>query len=281
MTAKIDTLTILEAQERDGALKRLVREVIVIGLSSSITDWKILTEALDEAGVPACGSFLTESTSDNAYEMVLVERNPTMLDKGQCKIQLVYESTFDREQDLDDPRGGIVLGEVRCTIQQKSTNRDSEGEQVTVQHTYPADDPNHPGELIIQGGEFQYYEAQRSVFIRGIKITKQPWLIANSITGRVNSIVWSGADPRYWMCTACSWRPAWSGSSARLSNNNRYYMDFEFQYNEDTWDSPVVFTDDVTGKPPPDLIADVGYKTIEKLRDADFEDIIGAVLLGG
>ncbi len=281
-TVKIDRDTVLEAQERDGALKRLVRECVVIGLAG-VTDWEILTDALDLAGVPSYNEALTESTSNNAYDMRVVERNVSVLnnDKGTVKIVLVYESTFDREQDLNNPRGGIALAETRNAIQQKSTNFDGEGDQVSVQHQYPADDANHPGELITQGGEFQYFEAQTVMFLRGIKTTKQPWLITTSIIGRVNSVAFQGQDKRTWLCTSATYRPGWSGASSRLSVNNRWYMEFEWEFNPFTWDSDVVFTDDVTGKAPVDLIVDTGYKTVEKLNEGDFEDIIGVAILGG
>lgn len=280
MTVKIDRIIMLEATERHGALKRLVRECWVDGLNSA-DDWEALTDALDVADVPSYGDHLTDSTGNNAYDMVLVERNPTILDKGQAKIELIYESTFDMEQDLNDPRGGLALSETRCSVQQKSSNKNSDGDQVTVEHTYPADDPNHPGEKIVQGGEFVYFEAQSSIFLRGIKKTKSPWLITSSIIGRLNSVPWSGGAERTWMCTACSFRAGWSGGTSRLSNDNRYFMNFEFQYDETTWDKEVVFTDDVTGKAPANLIEDVGYKTVEKLREGDFDEIIGVLILGG
>ena len=272
---KIDRLTILEAQERDGGLRRLVRVAEVSGIETDT--WEALTDALDAAGIPQYGDVLTpDFQGSNAWELVLVGRNASIVDKGRVRVELVYENFLDLDVDLDNPRGGAAYGEVRCNIQQKTSNLDINGDQVTVEHTYPVDDPNHPNETIVQGGEFQYYEPQRTILIRGFKRTRTPWLIANGVTGKVNDRVFAGEAARTWLCTACTWRLKWIGYGA-----NQYYMTFEFQFDADTWDPTVTFIDDVTNRPPPNLVADVGYKSITKLPSCNFEAVIGSRLQGG
>jgi hypothetical protein len=280
-TVSVDNLAVLEADERHGGLRRMVRRALVSGVDA--TNWEALTEALDDTNLPQYGSHLTESLSDNAYDLTLIERRVRLVESDPTKVwvDLVYENFVDLEEDLDDPRGGYVTGEVRCNLQQKTSNLDIYGSLVEVSHTYPADDPNHPSETLTQGGEFQYYEPQRTIFIRGIKQTRTPWLIANAIIGRVNSTPFSGEVARTWLCTACSWKLSWAGRISGGVRENRYFMNFEFQYDADTWDPTVTFIDDVTGKPPPNLIPNTGYKTVEKMPSADFDSIIGAPLQGG
>ncbi len=58
-------------------------------------------------------------------------------------------------------------------------------------------------------------------------------------------------------------------------------MTFEFQLNPDGWDPTVIFIDDRTGKPPPDLVPNVGYKTVTKMPACDFESVIGVDIQGG
>lgn len=271
--AIIDRLSVLEATERHGTLRRLVRVAEVSGIETN--NWDVLIDALDDA-IPAYGSKLTTSVGSTGYGLILVERNPTVIDKDRVKVELVYENCVDLEQDLNSPFTGATLGEVRCNISQKSSNLDINGDQVTVSHTYPEDDPNHPGETLEQGGEFTYYEAQQTVFIRGIKRTRTPWLLSNALVGRVNDQPWAGEAARTWLCVACSWKPA-----AVSGGTRRYFMDFEFQHNADTWDPDVIFIDDVTGKPPPDLVANVGYKTVTKMPTADFDELLGSPIQGG
>lgn len=271
--AKIDRLTTLEAKERHGCLRRLVRMAEVSGISS--TDWDVLEAALDNVGF-AYGSHLTNTSGSTAYGMVLVERNAKMIDQDRVQVELVYENCVDLEQDLNSPFTGAALGEVRCNIGQKTSNLDINGAQVSVSHTYPDDDPNHPGETLVQGGEFTYFEPQQTVTIKGIRVTRTPWLLANKIVGYVNDQAWAGQQARQWLCTGCTYRAASVAGGTR-----RYFMDFEFQFDRDGWDPTIVFIDDVTGKPPPDLVADVGYVTVTKMPEADFDEIVGSPMQGG
>ena len=47
-------------------------------------------------------------------------------------------------------------------------------------------------------------------------------------------------------------------------------FEFEFEYREETWDQVVVYIDPDTGKAPPDLEEDVGFKRIEFYPALDF-----------
>jgi len=255
----------------------VVRQAIVTGITD--TSWEGLLTALDAAGIPAYRTRLDNSAP--AWNLVLTERNPRMVEKGMAVVELVYENGWDIEavaDDIDDPNFGVLSGEVRSNVQQKNSNTDIYGEQVVVSHTYPANDPNHPGETIFQTGEFPYYDSQRSFMVSGIKRTPTPWLIANLIAGRVNAVPFSGEAARMWLCTACNWKGEGPHTG---TSEHRYFMQFEFQFNPDTWDPTVLFIDDVTGKPPVDLVPGTGYIFVEKLPACDFEDVIGAIIQGG
>jgi hypothetical protein len=234
---------------------------------------------LDAAGVPAYKEKLSNLAP--AWNLVLTERNPRMIEKDTAVVELVYENGWDTdavENDIDQPNFGILSGEVRCNVQQKGSNTDLYGNQVVVSHTYPAGDPNYPSETKSQTGEFQYYDAQRSFMVTGIKRTPTPWLIANTIVGRVNSVPFSGEAPRMWLCTACNWKGEGPHGG---TNEHRYFMQFEFAFDPDTWDPTVIFIDDVTGKPPLNVVPGTGLIFVEKLPACDFEDVIGAIIQGG
>ena len=132
------------------------------------------------------------------------------------------------------------------------------------------DDPDDPGGTPPpQGGEVHFFQAQRILKVRGIKSTNRPWLIANAIVGAVNRSSWQGEGPREWMCTNISWTllDRWVSP--------RYWLLYEFQHNEDTWDPTAVFIDSRTGRPATELVAGTGYKTIQFARGVDFEAIVG------
>lgn len=277
MGYKMDKMNTLRTVERDGVLFSVVRNVMVevnTGLGAAA-----MGAALDEIGTPRYGDRLDNTFLSPGFSLILRERVVDIIDEGIANVTLTYENAYqiDNMPDrYDSPFMGAMQGEVRCNVQQKASNLDADGQQVVLFHTYGPDDPNFPNETRFQGGEFTYYAAQRSFAISGIKETLAPWAIANSITGRVNLFPFSGEIARSWLCVACNWKPqgAYYGAT-------RYYMTFEFQFDQDTWDPTVVFIDEVTGKPPPGLIMGEGIKVIPKHQAVDFEWIIGTWISGG
>lgn len=273
----IDQITVLEAEERHGALRRLVREALVSGLDTST--WDILTSALDDSSLPQYGDYLTTSAANNAYELRLIARYVTVVDQTHARVRLTYENIIDTETDLDDPRNGLINGELRINLQQKTSNLDADGNQIILSHTWPDADPDYSNETEEQGGEIQYYEPQKTIHITGIKKTRKPWLTANSIVAHVNSEPFSGGEARTWLCTGCTWKLSWHGRSPDYEN--RYLMNFEFQNDLDTWDPTATFVDGRTNRHPPDLVAGTGYKTIEKMEETDFNTFFEAPIQGG
>lgn len=272
---KIDRIDLLEAQERNGVTIRLVRRARVINLTN--TDHTVLFSALAEAGIPAAGSTLTGVGASN---LILTERNPRIVDKTTVDVDLVYEKFDNEGQSFDTPPLGFFTANVRVSVQQVTTNKDIDGLAVSVEHTWPSVTPPelqvHPaGELSVQGGEFQAFIPQRSFSVEGYKITNAPWVLANQMIGRLNNAPFSGQAIHEWMCVGATWRIADNDIAA-----NRYFMSFEFQHNPDTWNPTVVFIDPETGKPPKDLVQGVGFKTIRRNPEINFETVLGTRIQG-
>jgi len=202
-----------------------------------------------------------------------VERNIQVIDKDKVLIKLVYENILDLPQDLDDPRLGEAVGEITTNLQQKSDNFDVNGNQVTVSHTYSGD-KNYDDGTYTQGVNFQYYEPQKTMIMRGIKKTRTPWTIADRIVGKVNEYEYVNAAPRTWLCTSCNWK-LYAMADISGEDDDSVLMEFEFQYNPDTWDPLVKFIDEYTGLPPSGLVEDEGYKRVEKQEEVDFEYVLG------
>lgn len=275
--AKVDKTSVLSASERDGSPVRVVRGYTVTGITSR--DWTATDEALSTAGVPQYKDRLDYIPGSAGFSMLCHERDVDMIDEGAAIVRCTYLNAFsvdNMEDSYDTPFLGSIGGEVRCSIQQKQSNLDGYGNQIILSHTYPDDDDNYAGQTREQGGEISFFAAQRSFTTHGIKETNAPWAIANSIIGRVNANWFSGEAPRTWLCVACNWKP-----ESTIYGYERYLMRFEFSFDEDTWDSTVVYIDDTTGKPPADLVLGTGIKTIQKLKAVDFEFVIGTWIYGG
>lgn len=264
--AHIDHETVLEAAERHGVVTRVVRLVRVVGLTDD--DHQTLFSALTAAGVPSSGASL-----EGASNLTLVERNPKVVNKGTVDVTLVYEHARNN-QALHTPHFGTLVYEIRASVSQVKSNTDNGGSPISLSHTYPLTDPDYPGETKTQGGEIEFFQPQTLMTVRGILTTNYPWLLERHIIGAVNESDWSGRGPREWLCVGFSWKPL-DGVSGK------HEVSIEFQHNPDTWDPTAIFIDDRTGKPPPNLIANVGYRTIEKLRAVNFESVIGSRVQGG
>lgn len=276
---KLDEINTLEVVERNNTLQRVTRVAIVTGLTAN--SYEVMLEGLDEVGVPNYGDHLDPIPDRAAFQLIVNERRVNMVDKHTAHVTLTYENAYNIdsvEDSFDNPHMGLVSGEVRCNVQQKSSNLDINGNQVVLSHTYPANDPNFPGQTREQGGEFTYYVAQRSFSVHGIKATNAPWAVANSINGRVNFLPFSGEAARTWLCVGANWRPESNGR--HIDGIARYYMRFEFQFDSDTWDATVVYIDDITGRPPANLVPGTGIKTIQKIQAVNFENILGTLIHG-
>lgn len=273
----IDKVELIDVLERAGTLVRVLRGYTVTGLTRD--NWSATDEAVGQVGVPRYGDRLDPTPGSAGYSMICHERQVKLLDKGTAQITITYENAFmvdNMEDSFDSPFMGSMGGSVRCNVNQKTSNLDGSNNQIILYHTYPLSDPNFPGETKAQGGEITYFAPQRSFSIHGIKVTSAPWAIANNITGRVNFRPFSGEYPRRWLCTAVDWKP-----ESTIGGQQRYFMRFEFQYDEDTWDPTAVFIDPVEGIPPADLVFGAGIKVIQKLPAVDFEYIIGTWIQGG
>lgn len=270
---KIDSVEILNAQEKLGVVVHLEKKIHVSGLS--YMDHTILWQALAQVGIPAVMSSLTAYPS-----LVLTERNTALVDSDKVDITLVYEHFMNVEQDADNPLDGYsIYGDIKASTQQVTTNKNLAGEMILVKHTYssdPADDNYDPelGDGIEkqQTGEIQVFSPMATASYKFIKKTNTPWLIRAALEGMLNLNAWNGAI-RSWLCTAVNFTLHDLTGPVRT-----YKFSVEFQYNPDGWDPTVVFIDSRTGRPPAGLVDGDGYFTVLKLPMVDFATVLGVEL---
>ena len=274
-TITIDRVTTLSARERHGALVGMTREVLVSGLTDG--DFDALFTALDDMetddGTLAAGSILTGHN-----DLVLVERNPSLVpgDPQKVLIELVYEHFQNDGQDLDNPAHGVVFIKSSTNLQQIKSQLDAAGDTISVAHTFPADDPDHPSETVTQGGEISVTESQETVVVTGIYTTDSPDDLSYQLQNHVSDRAWLGGAAGTWKCTRVEWEDYHIGATASAPVDAKFTI--EFQHNASGWQPEVVYIDPRTGKPPPDLVADTGYKTVTWYLTADFASFL--TLLG-
>jgi hypothetical protein len=267
---KLDKIETAELSESKGVIRRVRRTAYVSGLTN--IGHERMKQALDSVGVPAAGD-VCPGTGFN--DLFCTERNVKMLSRDDAEVDLVYELFYESDfVNTYNPPYGVLAGVMRTSIQQVTTNKDENGDLIVLSHTYPADDEDYPSQTVEQGGEVTMYQPQKTLTLRFIRNTNSPWLVTNSILGKLNNSVWGGNAARTWLCTSVSWKVH------KVVDVVQYAFEMEFQYNPATWDPTATFIDDRTGKPPKDLVEGTGYKTIELLEEVSFTSILGWGIIG-
>ncbi len=272
----LDRIETLEMKEKWGVIVSVIRKAFVENLPIE-TDWSVMYGVLDAIGVPSSGEYLDD---DRASHLYVTDRNVKMTEKNQAEIIITYGHFADRGQKLFYDYGVVgdrnISGKMQASISQKTANmyrEDGSGtpEDIIVEHTYPADDPDFRGKTISQTGEVSVQIPQKTMTVEGIKETDAPWRMSSNLIGCVNKREWLGEAAHIWMCTEVTWE---------YRDEGNYFMSFTFQENPDTWNPTAVFMDANTSKPPAGLIEGIGWKYIRYHKEVDFVGELGYYLIG-
>jgi hypothetical protein len=257
----IDRVDNLEASERHGVYRRLVRRCRVVWGEGSIppSNYDVLAAALEVCPGPLDipPEYLYLALTERHAKVV--ENEPTVVD-----VDLVYEHVLDGpNQYLVSPTYGVLYGKGKCSVTEKTTNfyypygdTAQPRTQIAVAHTYGPQDigsiaqgfvPGLP-RTIIQGGEIKIPYPQANFTLKGLLYTDNPWSIASLFINSVNGALWQNQVKYYWLCSTVSWE-------ILDVVNLLYDFEFEFQGNSDSWYPTVVFNDQRTGRPPHDVEA--------------------------
>ena len=254
-TVYIDRLTTLAAVEDRGAVIQLTRQALVVGLAE--TDFDVIFEALDEAGVPAAGS--TPTGYDN---LVLVKRSPTLVPGEQSKVLVTLEYVSKRDAGYAFTfSGGTALKQI-------TTQVSGNGSPLTVQHTWPGDDNDWPSETHTQGSECQVYLPETEMHATGLMDTDYPQRISSLWTGCVNDSPWAFGRAGYFIVSNVTWNPHDMSTSPR-----KWEFTFTFQYDRTGWQPVYSFIDPRTGRAPANLVDNVGRKTLLWYPSADYNTL--------
>jgi hypothetical protein len=241
---------------------RLSRGAVVVGLNpdGSRSGPQVMADALAavEAVTGARGSTLWDISVPYGWPPFLESFGIPELDPGPsgtlAKVRVNYRGY---------PLSAYSLS---ASLFQVETNLDADGDPVTVAYTYPSDYHPDPrgvaGTTETQGGLFSDNDPEPSftfkfvlVSVTGVSALYQASQFA-LLEGKVNKDPYtigaiSGA--------ARTWK--WTGFSANTNDGN-FTMEVSITatYRVTGWDPVVCFINPDTGKPPPDVVANVGYK---------------------
>jgi len=251
--------TIVECNEEESIVATARTEYIVSGLVS--TTAYVVEEALGTAGVPQPASYFPGD-----YNLILCNRTAKVIDDTARIVSVVCEY-----RSIAEARATFIFSG-GTSLTQITTQNDIYGNQLYVQHTFPADDPdpNHfPGEVIYQGGDVPVMIPQTTLSAVGRLPVDYPDEISRYWVGSLNSTYWAGSAPYTWLCTRCDF----VGKDLALNRQHWWEFTWEFQFNPQGWIPVVFFTDPVSGKPPQDLVPAYGYKNVEWYGYIDYNEL--------
>lgn len=261
-TVHVDQIEEVSLNEEGGVIVELIRACKITGLDNASGDFTILQEALDAldtAGLTA-GSLLS-----GFENLVLTNRPLSVIDSSQTAVRATLDyQTISRTWRILSLNNGFVFNG-GTSLQQETTQLDAFGTQITVAHTFDASDPDFPSQEKIQGASASVLVPSPSLIAAGKLATSFPDFITQDWAGSINSVPWRGAAAFTWLCSNVTFEP-----SDTVSLPASWEFVFEFTYRSDGWEPQVVYIDERTGKPPPGLVAGVGFKQIEWYATRDF-----------
>jgi hypothetical protein len=190
------------------------------------------------------------------YAYALLESfQPEHLSTNVVKVSCVYK-TLDPADDVN-----YAEIEVGTSLEQVETNKDTDGNLITVSYTYPADyklDDKKRNQTITQSGTVST-SAPKSSIVYSRRETGSPGSKSREYVGNVNAAGWQldqdspGADARTWKCMSIVGRSQDGGVT--------FDVTYVFEYRADTWEEWVRFVNPDDGKTPSDVAA-AGLKRV-------------------
>jgi hypothetical protein len=184
-----------------------------------------------------------------------LDKNSTSQGTVFCDYGPTSTAVFSAEENEFTVSGGTGLV-------QKRTAYDRLGNQISVEHEFPADDPDYPEETIVQGAEVDVLSPQGTLVFEGLIRTAFPHYISAQINGSLNSTYWAGGLAGTWMCTDVRFTlfspPQNTYASTADFFSPRWRFTFEFLWDPDGHLQYAKYVDERKGRPAPDLVYGVG-----------------------
>lgn len=249
-TVQLNILEGVRWDERGGVVRQIDETAIITGLTAAQDSPMEAYIALDNAGRTK-GSLHPEVAGLSLNQRRLVR----MPDPTIAVIALVYNLPA---VELAPPGFNSVI-EGGVMVEQKPTQIDRNDQQITVQ--------NAAGE--VQGGEVTALRPRSQETRRTSFQSAYPGVHARQYVGFVNEDQFNGDPAGQWLCAGIRFRLF----NRDTSPHPTWEFDYEFWHSLDGWDPQVIYIDPATNKPPPGLVADIGYKTVELYTPAVFGNL--------
>ena len=179
------------------------------------------------------------------------------------KVTLHYSV---KASDDDEGQPDFDTIQTGSSVISTQTNKDFAGNNITVEYKSPADAEENQfwtgfkGKTHEQGGFLTILKPQTTL-IRNQKEAVDPLNKSRTYVGKMNDATFQGDAIGTWLCTRLN----------GVSNDGgaNWTVTYEFQWRVETWKGVLVYILP-TGKPPSDLINNVGVQSFIIYDDANF-----------
>lgn len=241
----------------------IIRVATVTGVDPSAGGVDAMQEAVN-AVIAVTGTFGAAHPTISTVEVA--EFAPEQIASDIIRVVITYRVSGVTLQI------GTYSIEVGTALSQQETNIDKNGDPIYVEYTYPDDYPLEPrlqGRTVRVGVTLSVLTPESSLRIVS-RETEEPGSASRFYVGKVNSGAFrfdETAQPGTWIVMAITGRSEDGGVS--------YIVTYELQYRADGWEQAAVYVDTQTGRPPSDLLDDVGKKFVQEHEEADFNTMFG------
>ncbi len=256
---RINTINVVDQEGVTVGMTRqfLVTELTPTGLPTPNDQALYLT-----SGVPQHGDAAPGNTNLRVWQRTytMAQDTPTA-----AIIDVEYKTVADYANSFIFSGGS--------SIQQKQTDVDFFGNRIALSYTYPAGYPNTElaGETLTPSIDETVTVPHLTMTATGSLYVDYPNQIALDWINTINSTVWAGAPPGYWLCTACNFR----GRDVGLGRAHLWEFDWTFEFNPESWYVIAKYRSPDTGKVPDDVVDGVGVKAVDWYRPKNFNEIFG------
>lgn len=233
--------------------------VTIRGLGGPPEQWEYA--ALSAAGVPRYGD--GHPFIPNLYVQSIDEVAVVAAGDAAVRITLTYGPPT--AQSIPASQSAPLQLEIGAQLSTGKTQFDVDGNQIVLSYTYTSG--TRAGHTVQQAGEVDLdYVLGTAKGARREQLTALQALEKSmAYAGTVNDFPWLGYPARTWRCMPILYSDP--------DDKGTLLARYEFVYKPQTWDVTAVYVDPDSGRPPTDLVKNIGYKTVQVLPTSDFNSL--------
>ena len=244
---------------KEGLSKRRIAIVDGVTGTGAEREW----QAINTSGVPGFGSALGSGLPLSLMLVTEITAEPAKNSQSIYHVHLTYTTS----KDVNTANPGLGTFSFESSLAQVTSTHDRNGDPVVVEYNG-----------VEQGVDFSDTRVEANLVIVRVEAGISPQDLIDAYLGKVNSRTWQRKPKGYWLCVGIRGESKDDGQTWTityqfdLAPNNIIGKDSlgVVRRKNIAWNPVVYYSNAETGRPPADLVFDVGFKEVDALGTADF-----------